>query len=65
MTAVDCMIIGVIIMVLGFTFGVTGSLLFKKFSIQDRFINIGGYLVGAGIIIAVLAWIYYIGTILM
>lgn len=63
--AIKCMIMGLIMCVLGFLFGITGSLITKKFSVQEKFINFGGYLVGAGIIIAVLAWVYYIGTILM
>ena len=60
MTAVNCMIIGLIICVLGFMFGITGSLVTKKFSI-----HVGGYMVGAGIVIAVLAWIYWLGMLLM
>ncbi len=65
MTAVNFMIIGLIICVLGFMFGITGSLVTKKFSIQEKFIHVGGYMVGAGIVIAVLAWIYWLGMLLM
>ena len=65
MTAVDCIIIGLIICILGFMFGVTGSLVTKRFLIQEKFIRVGGYMVGAGIIIAVLAWIYWLGMLLM
>lgn len=65
MTAVNCMIIGLIICVLGFMFGITGSLITKKFSVQEKFIHVGGYMVGAGIVIAVLAWIYWLGMLLM
>ena len=64
MTAVDCMLIGIIMVLLGFMFGITGSLVTKKYIVQEKFISFGGYMVGAGIVIAVLAWIYYIGTLL-
>jgi len=46
-------------------FGITGSIIVKKFSIQDKFYDVGGWLVGAGAVIAVLSWIYYIGTIIL
>lgn len=65
MTAVNCMVIGLIICVLGFVFGITGSLVTNKFSVQEKFIHVGGYMVGAGIVIAVLAWIYWLGMLLM
>ena len=65
MTAIDCILIGIVMIILGFTFSVMGSLITKKFSTQDKIINFGGYMVGAGIVIAVLAWIYWIGMLLM
>lgn len=65
MSAVNCMLIGIIMVLLGFMFSVTGSLVAKKHYVQDKFISFGGYIVGAGIVIAVLAWIYYMGTLLM
>ena len=65
MTALECMFIGIIMVLLGFMFGITGSLVAKKLSTQDAFFDFGGYLVGAGAIIASLAWIYYIGTLIL
>ena len=65
MTAIDCMLIGLLMVALGFLFGITGSIITKKFSVQDKFYDVGGWLVGAGAVIAMLSWIYYVGTIIL
>lgn len=65
MTTIDYILIGLLMMVLGFLFGITGSLISKDFSTQDKFYDFGGWLVGMGAIIAVVSWIYHIAIIIL
>jgi len=65
MMVTKIIIVGLALCIFGLLFGVTGSLITKKFTAQEKFIDFGGKMLSTGIIILVLAWIYWVGTLLM